>query len=505
VTSHPSLRDLLLGARRREYAQMLLDRGSQALAVGMAGVILLLLLGTQIVEWYWVAFLVVASLAAGLWRVRSSIPSLYSLAQRIDHRLNLADALSTAHYFVENPDPTNESLCRLQHQAAEETARTVDLKGALPFHRSRYLLPAAGLALVAMGLFGVRYIATGSLSLQPSLVMAAYDTFFGSKTEQAKNLKGDKKGDFDQQSKDENPDNPSADQEKPPEDLLNGNNDQQDPTQGPDNSKESLDNPKDKSDQPDDSKQGDDQSDGKDQGDKSSKEGKGKEGDQNNSKDSSGDKQQQSMMDRLKDAMQNLMSSVKPSKEGQQQSAKNQSKQGNKKSDGQKGQKSDQSPQDQEAEANADQQGQEGADQQSDNKSSQKSQDKNSNQDAKNGIGAQDGDKALKQAQELEAMGKISQILGQRSAQITGEVTVEVGSSKQQLKTAWSSSQATHHDAGGEIHRDEVPLAYQEFVRQYFEEIHKPLAPAKPASPKAAAPKGAPKAAAAPPRSPATP
>ena len=82
-------------------------------------------------------------------------------------------------------------------------------------------------------------------------------------------------------------------------------------------------------------------------------------------------------------------------------------------------------------------------------------------------------------------MGKISQILGQRSAQITGEVTVEVGQSKQQLKTPWATSQATHHDAGGETHRDEVPLAYQEFVRQYFEEIHKSPAPAKQAAPKA--------------------
>ena len=91
-------------------------------------------------------------------------------------------------------------------------------------------------------------------------------------------------------------------------------------------------------------------------------------------------------------------------------------------------------------------------------------------------------------------MGKISQILGQRSANITGEVTVEVGNTKQQLKTPWATSQATHHDAGGEVQRDEVPLIYQEFVRQYFEEIHKPLpqagkpAPQKPVQQKGAGP-----------------
>jgi O6-methylguanine-DNA--protein-cysteine methyltransferase len=50
---------------------------------------------------------------------------------------------------------------------------------------------------------------------------------------------------------------------------------------------------------------------------------------------------------------------------------------------------------------------------------------------------------------------------------------VEVASGKQQLKTQYSQRKATHADAGGEINRDEVPLAYQQFVQQYFEEIRK--------------------------------
>ena len=68
-------------------------------------------------------------------------------------------------------------------------------------------------------------------------------------------------------------------------------------------------------------------------------------------------------------------------------------------------------------------------------------------------------------------MGKISEILGKRSAAVSGEMMVEVGSSKQQLKTPWAQHQANHTKAGGEIHRDEVPLTEQQFVEQYFEEI----------------------------------
>ena len=92
---------------------------------------------------------------------------------------------------------------------------------------------------------------------------------------------------------------------------------------------------------------------------------------------------------------------------------------------------------------------------------------------------------AVREAEQLAAMGKISEIIGKRSAQVTGEVMVEVGSSKQQLKTPWSQRQAAHSEAGSEIHRDEVPLMYQQFVQQYFEEIRKSSEP-KPAAAKPA-------------------
>ncbi len=70
-------------------------------------------------------------------------------------------------------------------------------------------------------------------------------------------------------------------------------------------------------------------------------------------------------------------------------------------------------------------------------------------------------------------MGKISEIIGKRSASVTGEITVEVPSSQQRLQTPYTQSNATHADAGGEISRDEVPEIFQQYVRQYFEQIRK--------------------------------
>jgi hypothetical protein len=55
---------------------------------------------------------------------------------------------------------------------------------------------------------------------------------------------------------------------------------------------------------------------------------------------------------------------------------------------------------------------------------------------------------------------------------------VEVPSGKQQLRTPYSQRRAAHAEAGGEIHRDEVPLMYQEFVQQYFEQVRKAESPA---------------------------
>jgi hypothetical protein len=95
----------------------------------------------------------------------------------------------------------------------------------------------------------------------------------------------------------------------------------------------------------------------------------------------------------------------------------------------------------------------------------------------------------MREAEQLQAMGKITEILGKRSANVTGEVMMEVASGKQQLRTEWSQQQANHAEAGREIHRDEVPLMYQQFVQQYFEEIRKPQAAApKPAVKSAAKP-----------------
>ncbi len=469
----------------------------------MAGAILLLLTGTSLLEWYWIALLAIASLAAGLYRFRKSIPSEYRLAQRIDRKLNLADALSTAKYFADTDTPIVDQ----QRNAAEQVARTIDPRVAVPFTRSRFAWPALGLALVACGLFALRYAVTHTMSLEPSLVKMAYDSFFGGPQQQAKNARKqpiDKNNPLDPGNSDapttlndqvpesqlqsvESPDvnNAMADDQSKSTAPKGENHPTPDDQQGENGDKG------DKGDKAADAEEGN--QDNATKGDKS-KDGKQKDGKQD-AKNQNGSTENSSMLDKLKDAMANMLNKMKsnPPKEGQSAQNSQDSKAGGQEKGNQKGQNQKGSQNDaQDADAQSDQQQDQGdkseKKQSANAKSGDKSQDKNNSPDAKSGIGSSDGDKSAKEAEQQNAMGKISEIIGKRSANVTGEVMVEVGSTKQQLKTPWAQKQATHVEAGSEIHRDEVPLMYQQFVEQYFDEIRKgpdAKSPApKPADPK---------------------
>lgn len=464
----------------------------------MGGAILLMLIGTQILDWYWVLLLAVASLGIGIYRLRKTIPSQYRLAQRIDRRLNLADALSTASHFARADALGHEAVRDRQRQDAEEIARGVDVRVGVPFARPRYAISAVALAAVAFGLFAVRYAVTGKLDMHQSLVQIALDTFFPAKAQVAKNRlpKGMKSPDLDQGS----PDVPTTENEQNPETMLNADDTQPDAANADamDQSK-SASKQGSQSDQPEPG-QGNDK--GADKGDKQGQNDPNQEGKQGESKDGKQNakdgKQGQgnessSMIDKLKDAMANMLNKMKSSqKDGQQsqQNAQNDQQKGSQDKSG-KGQQSDKKN-----ESSASSQSDQSADgsdksQSADAKGQEKGSDKQASPDAKSGIGSADGDKAAKEAAELAAMGKISEILGKRSQNVTGEVMVEVGSTKQQLKTPWAQKQAAHVEAGSEIHRDEVPLMYQPFVQQYFEEIRKSAPAAKgPAKPGTGKPSG---------------
>jgi hypothetical protein len=50
---------------------------------------------------------------------------------------------------------------------------------------------------------------------------------------------------------------------------------------------------------------------------------------------------------------------------------------------------------------------------------------------------------------------------------------VEVQSTSQQLKTQYVQRGSQHTQGGAEISRDEIPVALQSYVEQYFEQVRK--------------------------------
>jgi hypothetical protein len=245
--------------------------------------------------------------------------------------------------------------------------------------------------------------------------------------------------------------------------------------------------------------EGDELSDGNEEGDRSTgergkegKDGSGEAGKQSGEAPKAGDmqkpqqgagKESGSLMDKMRDAMANLMNKLKiPQQAGQQkQMASNQKGQAEgqrEQSGGQKGEKGKGQPQgqgapsddpDADAGSEAEQQAQAGQ-----GKSNDKGSDSGSPNDSKSGMGKQDGSKDLRDAEQAAAMGKLSEIYGKRAQNVTGEVMIEVSSSKaQQFRTGYTQKQATHREAGGEIHRDEIPLEFQHYVQQYFDHVRK--------------------------------
>jgi hypothetical protein len=95
------------------------------------------------------------------------------------------------------------------------------------------------------------------------------------------------------------------------------------------------------------------------------------------------------------------------------------------------------------------------------------------------GAGNEEGDKAAKEAMEQEAMGKLDEIIGKRSENVKGEITVEALQGNQKLKTDYSQTKVQHTDKGGDITRDEVPQEMQEYVKNYMDQIHKHPYPKK--------------------------
>ena len=485
---------LIRSASRRSLLVLAVEQLAFALALVLGGLALMLLLGTQILDWYWPALLGLGGLIAGLFRIRGGRLSEYRVAQRLDHSLRLNDSLSTAWFLLAAPHQRSGSVVEFQLQYADRLAQSVEPETAFPFSGGRRWAITGALAAVVFGLFAVRYMVHSGLDLQHTLipihlspVIEKIEKSLSANNRRIPNPPGLDTLDQANNSRDLNGQNYT-----PQENELLGF---QDP-----NSKSSADA---KSTFPGNSQKPGAQESGPKQDDSSSnaanaqstsdpKAGENaKSGDQKsgqpspNAKEQNSDAQQgqQGLLDKMKDAMSSLMAKMRPSPDSRKSLQNNEKpsdeKQTSKTASANKDQQGkSQSSKDQQSSQDPNSQGEEQGQttekaQASQGKSSDKANNKSGNE-AHSGIGRQDGDKETREAEQQQAMGKLAEIIGKRSQSVTGEMMVETpGGKQQQLKTQYSQRQGHHADLGGEINRDEVPLMYQQYVREYMEQVRK--------------------------------
>ncbi|HEX4749914.1 MAG TPA: hypothetical protein VH302_10265 [Bryobacteraceae bacterium] len=471
-------------AAQRYFTVVVVEQLAFALVPVLGGFILLLLLGTQILHWYWMAAVTIGGLAIATVRVRGRHQSKYETAQVLDHRLRLDDSLSTAWFLLENGVNGHDPVASFQIQQAEDVAERVRAADAFPLIWRRAWMLTGALAAVALGLFAVRYLVTRSLSLQQSIAPIQISPVFEAL---ATRLHGNnERRPFDAAADGRAQQNTSENGTQLPEPKQADN---PQPQAGPAQSLTPTNAPGDKaqaeSGKPADQKSGE----GQNSNSANTQDSQQSEQSAANEKNSQGsDKReansgQQGLMDKMKDALSSLMAKMQntaPQQQAQSNQSSDEDKAGSqsagKAQPGQQPQQAQnrQSNQDQSAEAQSPAQASERT-QASQGKSSDAMPEKGA--DAHSGIGRQDGDKDVKEAEQLAAMGKLAEIIGKRSANLTGDMTVETPSGKQQLKTAYSQKMGHHADTGGEINRDEIPLADQQYVREYMELVRKQSKP----------------------------
>ncbi len=422
------LERFLRRARRRAVAAVLVEQAVTALGAAFAGLLLLLLLGSRILDWRWVLALCLAVFLSGLLRTLRRVPSPYRLAQDVDRRLALEDYIATAHYFS-RPEPDGRTSTRFRELVLERAVamcEEIKAEAAAPIRLPRTAYATLALAVAAAGLFSVRYLTHRSLDFGPPLAPAIAEIFRPSWLA-AKNRKETLRGARATPAKQGLAIDPETGE---PVDPFKGAGE---PAPA---------------------------------------------GQQNERQAWASD----SVLDKLRDAFRDMLDKLGLGDEARDlpESAFSQGQKG-----GEKGE-----PLLEEGSGNGTPRPDEEGDLPGPGDSTRmeaqrrpggsEGQEQSESGDGA-GIGSADGEKGIREAEQLAAMGKISELLGKRQANLTGEMMVEVTSSGQQkLTTPYSPANAAHSEGGGEIHRDEVPLAYREYVQQYFEQVRKEAPAARP-------------------------
>lgn len=438
----------------------------------------MLVAGAGVFHPAWPAGAVLASAAWIAWQVRRGMPDDYAVARRADAGLGLKDLLATAWHLRRNKRPSPGVFEPLVEQKASEACRTADVRAAIPYRWNRSATLAVASLCLALAVLTIRIGVLRSFDLRPPLVTVQFDTLTGAPMPPERPPKpAAKKLDLPGFSLEEPSAGAPDDEQLPAESLRTldvgessaplpqGNRPAGRQAQSAGANQQSA------APLPEEADAAQEQG-----GDPA----EGQAPDARNAPPPQ--TPQDSLLDKMRDALASLMDKLRietPPAESPRTSRQGPKQESARRENGrpQPGKKGEQAG---EGEMLTSQQ-QAGADPSQQSKSEQGGRPDASSQNEKSGVGREEGRKELQQAEDLQAIGKLDELLGQRARNVQGEVMVEVTNSRnQQLQTPWSEASGARGDRGGELGRDEVPLYLQEYVQRYYEQVRQSPRPRKP-------------------------
>jgi hypothetical protein len=478
LTHTGAISRLIEHGRRRSALQLVLDQFGWGAAACLAAFIVLLLVGTQVLNWYWPVLLLFVTAAIGWRRSRKRLPGGYQVAQKMDEALSLKDLLSTAIHYQNGGGRGDPAFVRTVAEQAEDAAGTADARIAIPIHMPRGAWAATAMFTLAAALFIVRYGILRTFDLSAPITQISFDTLTGAPRAVKRPVQLAQKNAFPDPFNLSVPDSELSNVDE--KDIAMQESlrtmDVTDPNKAGRQGQKGEQSTAQDEEQSDESEEGESASGDKKQSPAGAKDGQ-RPGEQDPRQKQGPQQKDGGLMNKMRDALANLMDKMNIEQKGGDQKQNAQNKDGHQGQQKEKGQ-SQQGKANEQGEPDASQPGQQQAD--SDSAQQAKSnQPGNSPEQAskseKSGVGRQDGNKDTELAEQRDAMGKLSELLGKRSLNMQGEVMVEVTNSKnQQLKTPYVTRSASHVEAGGEVSRDEVPLHLQDYVQRYYDKVRKP-------------------------------
>lgn len=482
---------VVLDGRKRLLLQSAMRDALLALAIGGAGVVVLLAVGTTYFPPALLWLFAAAGIAVGVARWKRSQPRPYRVAQLLDHRWQTDDQVSTAYYFLTEPVRTS-AIAKQQRDAARELAAGGDLVAALPFRVPRAAWAVLAMLALSATLFVVRYALQPALSLNQPLSSMLIEALLGPDDGAAENASVAPEPPLPRPGEEEvapslSEEAETRDAEKretppePPEAATEASKQDADPlaVEMPEVEGLTLDEPY--GDEMDynslvESEQAQQQG---QKGQNPSEEGTPSDQESADGEESNDpwNQQNDSLLDRLKDAFQNMLAkmNMEPQMGPQKKQADSES-QSNGESTGEQAEASEGQAQggaseSGEAQMEGGEPGQASSQQIAQGENGNTSDQPGEGQPSSS-AGGNDGSKeAAENAAIEEALGRLEELYSRRAEEMRGEVMIETETARQTARTPFEPQAAGHEDLGGTVSRDAIPLAYQSYIKSYFENL----------------------------------